>query len=399
MSESVNGGSNNPAQPPKKEMSMEMRLLLAFLLMGAVMFLTPYIFPTPAKPPAKKDAATAVADTSPRPPPGRSQAAAGAVRRQLRTPPPRPPCPPTPLRRRPNRPSSSIPTSIASPSATRARPCAAGSSRSTKATTTSRWNWSTPRSGLDFPFSLYFPGQKPAANVNWAWYKQTGDPDGLGVTYEFSDGHVVGAQGLPLPEEQLPLEGLDRSHARRQARPPPDPVARRLRRSDRDHGRRQPAHPVLRRGAEQARRAEPPRQPPRGPITANGNFRFAGIADTYFAAVFLPEGAASTQQVTFEDTVTTPPTPKRSPSPLSGVAVGDGPSNRFELFVGPKDLDLLARINPKLEQVVDFGWMSDPRQAALPDRQLRQRHRGPQLRLVHRAGHRSSSTSSSSRSS
>jgi len=43
MAEPVNGGSNTPAQPPK-EMSMEVRLLLAFLLIGAVMFLTPYFF-------------------------------------------------------------------------------------------------------------------------------------------------------------------------------------------------------------------------------------------------------------------------------------------------------------------------------------------------------------------
>ena len=43
---------------------------------------------------------------------------------------------------------------------------------------------------------------------------------------------------------------------------------------------------------------------------------------------------------------------------LSGVAVGESPSNRFELFVGPKDVDLLRKINPKLEQVVDFGWLS-----------------------------------------
>ena len=27
--------------------------------------------------------------------------------------------------------------------------------------------------------------------MNWAWYTQTADPDGLGVTYEFSDGHTV----------------------------------------------------------------------------------------------------------------------------------------------------------------------------------------------------------------
>ena len=44
--------------------------------------------------------------------------------------------------------------------------------------------------------------------------------------------------------------------------------------------------------------------------------------------------------------------------PFTGAAVSDGAGNRFELFVGPKDIDLLKRINPKLEQVVDFGWMS-----------------------------------------
>src|SRR5579863_1954732 len=43
-------------QPAKssKEMSMEVRLLIAFLLMGGILFLTPYIYkpPTPAKPAA-----------------------------------------------------------------------------------------------------------------------------------------------------------------------------------------------------------------------------------------------------------------------------------------------------------------------------------------------------------
>ena len=64
MAESVNGGSKTPAQPPK-EMSMEVRLLIAFLLMGAVMFLTPYFFKSQAPPPGKKDAAGQAASQSP----------------------------------------------------------------------------------------------------------------------------------------------------------------------------------------------------------------------------------------------------------------------------------------------------------------------------------------------
>jgi len=46
-----------PSQPPKKELSMETRLLLAFLLMGLVLFLTPYIYKAP--PAAPKQAAQA----------------------------------------------------------------------------------------------------------------------------------------------------------------------------------------------------------------------------------------------------------------------------------------------------------------------------------------------------
>src|ERR1039458_3703876 len=62
MAESVNGGSKTPAQPPK-EMSMEVRLLIAFLLMGFVMFLTPYFFKSQV-PPANKGAAGQTASQS-----------------------------------------------------------------------------------------------------------------------------------------------------------------------------------------------------------------------------------------------------------------------------------------------------------------------------------------------
>jgi len=44
----------NPLQPkPKKEMTMESRLLVAFLLMGLILLLTPYFYKPPAPPKAK----------------------------------------------------------------------------------------------------------------------------------------------------------------------------------------------------------------------------------------------------------------------------------------------------------------------------------------------------------
>ena len=47
----------------------------------------------------------------------------------------------------------------------------------------------------------------------------------------------------------------------------------------------------------------------KGPVATGGQFRFAGIADNYFAAVFLPEGNSSVQMLTFADTVQTPSRP------------------------------------------------------------------------------------------
>src|SRR5690242_16492869 len=56
MADPVNGGSGS--QPPK-EMSMEVRLLLAFLLMGAVMFVSQYFLKSPTPPAGQKTAQTA----------------------------------------------------------------------------------------------------------------------------------------------------------------------------------------------------------------------------------------------------------------------------------------------------------------------------------------------------
>ena len=41
-----------------------------------------------------------------------------------------------------------------------------------------------------------------------------------------------------------------------------------------------------------------------------------------------------------------------------GTAVGGAAANRFDLFVGPKDIDILRQVNPKLESLIDYGWFS-----------------------------------------
>src|ERR1700687_2064163 len=80
MAEPVNGGSKNQAEPPKEmsqprtEMSMEVRLLIAFVLMGAVMFVWQLIYKPEPPPhiPGKEATSTApsnpAANTSSQPP-------------------------------------------------------------------------------------------------------------------------------------------------------------------------------------------------------------------------------------------------------------------------------------------------------------------------------------------
>jgi YidC/Oxa1 family membrane protein insertase len=75
---------NQPGPKPKKELSMEQRLLLAFALMGIVLFATPYLFKTPAPPAAPKKSTTAAqAQTAPSPgapaPPAASPAKADST--------------------------------------------------------------------------------------------------------------------------------------------------------------------------------------------------------------------------------------------------------------------------------------------------------------------------------
>jgi YidC/Oxa1 family membrane protein insertase len=360
MAESVNGGSNTPAQPPK-EMSMEVRLLIAFLLMGAVMFVTPYFFKSQVPPPGKKDAAVQTTSQKtdsavPTGPDGKPAPAATAPAE----PAPEAAAVTVPL------PAGATPQKVEPPFVVEtdlykvALSNQGGTVRSwllkkTKGNDGKTLDLVNTAAGLDFPYSLHFPNQKPAVNVNWTWYKQTIDPDSLGVTYEFSDGHVgvrkvfkfQKSSYLSMVSTEVTLDG----------KPLPHMIQWRGGFGDLTISNPSGNQRTLYFDVAQNKLVEqPPKAAAKGPVTNSGNFSFAGIADTYFAAVFLPEGNSGMQVVTFDDTVKTPH--EQTPVALSGVALSGGTANRFEVFVGPKDIDLLTRINPKLEQVEDFGWMA-----------------------------------------
>jgi len=350
MPETVKGDKPDAKAP--KEMSMEVRLLLAFLLMGAVMFLTPYFVKSPPATPAKKSesASTVSGSTTPASTaPGSTTPALPKTVESSESP------------ALPATPQQAEPSFIVDTDVFRIAFSNQGGTVRSWVLKKYKGNDNKPldlvntAAGTEYPFSLYFPAEKPAVNVNLAYFTQSGVPDGIGVSYQFSDGHTfikktfqfqqnsylahvtteVTVDGKPVPNAIEWLGGFGDLTA------PSEASANRALYFDVADNK------LVEKNAKDAKN---------GPVTAGGNFSFAGIADQYFAAVFLPEGATQVTQTTFSNTVRTPFDEK--PAPFPGTAVSQGADNHFAFFIGPKDLDLLRRINPKLVEVVNFGWMA-----------------------------------------
>ncbi len=92
-----------------------------------------------------------------------------------------------------------------------------------------------------------------------------------------------------------------------------------------------------------------------------GTFDYVGIEDRYFAAAFLPRAGNSgglvlwdwklEHEVQLED--------KTAKEPVAEMAASEtspGPLS-LRVFVGPKDLDDLKKLNPPLSDLVQFGWL------------------------------------------
>ena len=93
-----------------------------------------------------------------------------------------------------------------------------------------------------------------------------------------------------------------------------------------------------------------------GPVSVSGRFLFAGLEDTYFTAVALPTPGTSFEVQTWNDSVAFTRDGATKDEPHIGVALGGDGINTARLYIGPKDVHTLRAIDPKLEQVVDWGW-------------------------------------------
>jgi YidC/Oxa1 family membrane protein insertase len=93
-----------------------------------------------------------------------------------------------------------------------------------------------------------------------------------------------------------------------------------------------------------------------------GGKTFAGIADRYFTAAFLPpvDSLSTTLETRYWkvwDTVTGPDGKEKSEA-IPEVATATSPQPMsLRVYVGPKDYDDLKAIHPPLNSLVQFGWL------------------------------------------
>ncbi len=186
--------------------------------------------------------------------------------------------------------------------------------------------------GIAPPFSFYLPGDKDLEQkLNWSYYAQTADADGLGVTYRFSDGHVAAKKVFRFQRNsylsQISTEILV------DGKPLPHMIEWRGGFGDltvpSPSSNQHTVHYDLSAGklTEQSATAAS-----KGPIPEGGTYSFAGITDAYFAAVFLPSREDATREIVFTDTV--PTTSEAKPMALSGIAISDGDANQFRSVCG-----------------------------------------------------------------
>jgi YidC/Oxa1 family membrane protein insertase len=96
------------------------------------------------------------------------------------------------------------------------------------------------------------------------------------------------------------------------------------------------------------------------PFEQAGPLQYTGIMDQFFAATFIPDGSDLslwhwTQWHHYTNSDNQP-----AADPAAEIAVGTslaGPV-KAHMYVGPKDLAILSRVQPSLEGLVNFGWFS-----------------------------------------
>jgi YidC/Oxa1 family membrane protein insertase len=206
---------------------------------------------------------------------------------------------------------------------------------------------------VGYPFSYDFRAQQPSTDLNKALWVAHPGGNGLSIEYEFSDGKTTAKKTFSFERDGYLVQFAD--EVKLGSAGLPHLVQWRGGFGDMavysaaDHQQSIRYDLEKKKLVEQAAKAAQG-----GPSRADGLFSFAGIQDQYFTAAFLPPQNTAVQTTLFDDIVGSPVDGTEKPYP--GVAVGGESRNQLALYLGPKSVSTLAKINPRLEDIIDWGW-------------------------------------------
>jgi YidC/Oxa1 family membrane protein insertase len=353
MAELPDGQKRPNASPSPSQAPLERRLLLAFLLMGGVLLLTPYFYKY----------------VSPPPPPGAAKQTTVAGTAEPKAPAPAPPSAPAPAKAKPAQAARAAPQVVAEKEDTFTidtdlyRIELSNRGGTVRSWILKKYKDSAGKplqlvnlpgaAKAGYPFSLDFGEKKPAVDLNQVLFSAKPAPDGLGIEYRFSDGKVEAGKSFRFQRDRylsefssgVTQDGAGVEHLVRWPAGFGDPAVPNPAATQHSLYYDLSAQKLI---VHEAKAAKD------GPLAETGAYSFAGLEDNYFAAVFLPQDRTQTQVRTLSDTV--PGLLNPQDQPHVGVAVGGAPENEFAVFVGPKDVEILRTVDPKLEQLVDWGW-------------------------------------------
>ena len=93
------------------------------------------------------------------------------------------------------------------------------------------------------------------------------------------------------------------------------------------------------------------------PTEQSGPMEFLGIEDQFFTATFIPDGTdLSLWHWTHNSNIIVEEKPGSEPEAEMAAGTTLTVPLRMRMYVGPKDLTLLSRVKPPLEELVQFGW-------------------------------------------
>jgi YidC/Oxa1 family membrane protein insertase len=208
-------------------------------------------------------------------------------------------------------------------------------------------------SGMPGPFAIDLKGQTVSTDPNVALYVVKPSADNLGADFEFSDGKTAVKKSVQFTKSgylaevrsEVAVSGNPISHLLTWRGGFGDQTVRNAVAQEHTVHFDSGNNKLVEKNAKDAKD---------GPFTETGAFTFAGLEDGFFAAVALPVDSTTLELRTYNDPLTV--TGEDKPQSFVGAGISSGVQNRLSVFVGPKDIDTLRKVNPKLETLVDWGF-------------------------------------------